>query len=133
MTELDRLRIEWGIALASREKGHSWQAYLDDCRQLRAARGLPMPTAYAKPDARPILPKPAGLDLPLAQAGKGRWSETLIEERLTDYIRDCQSKGIRPRQTHYGGWPLKYPRNGLMEAAGIEPASAAAPHEHLQA
>jgi integrase len=28
---------------------------------------------------------------------------------------------------------LKYPRNRLMEAAGIEPASAAAPAEHLQA
>jgi integrase len=28
---------------------------------------------------------------------------------------------------------LKYPRNRLMEAAGIEPASAAAPTEHLQA
>jgi site-specific recombinase XerD len=28
---------------------------------------------------------------------------------------------------------LKYPRNPAMEAAGIEPASAAAPEEHLQA
>jgi hypothetical protein len=28
---------------------------------------------------------------------------------------------------------LKYPRKRLMEAAGIEPASAAAPAEHLQA
>ena len=28
---------------------------------------------------------------------------------------------------------LKFPRNRVMEAAGIEPASAAAPKEHLQA
>ena len=28
---------------------------------------------------------------------------------------------------------LNYPPNRLMEAAGIEPASAAAPDEHLQA
>jgi len=32
-----------------------------------------------------------------------------------------------------GSSTLKYPRNRVMEAAGIEPASAAAPAEHLQA
>jgi hypothetical protein len=32
-----------------------------------------------------------------------------------------------------GEGTLKFPRNPLMEAAGIEPASAAAPAERLQA
>jgi site-specific recombinase XerD len=38
-----------------------------------------------------------------------------------------------PDQATLGSSTLKYPRNRLMEAAGIEPASAAAPAEHLQA
>jgi site-specific recombinase XerD len=45
-------------------------------------------------------------------------------------IRELQAS---PEWTTLDGATLNYPRNRLMEAAGIEPASAAAPEEHLQA
>jgi hypothetical protein len=97
-----------GIAIELRTK--RWKDYLAECGKLRAARGLAMPTTYAKPNARPELPKPDGLDAP---AGKpvsprkpapGYWTEELIEERLTHYVLACRSKGVRRRQKHYGQW-----------------------------
>lgn len=100
--ELERLRVEWGIAIAN--KTLPWGDYLAECRAHREERGLTMPTTYAKPDARPPLVKPADLEAPPAQPGKGHWSENLIEERLTHYVLDCRSKGGRPRQKHYGQW-----------------------------
>jgi len=46
---------------------------------------------------------------------------------------DARHAQASPEWTTLGGATLKYPRNRLMEAAGIEPASADAPTERLQA
>ena len=45
-------------------------------------------------------------------------------------VRELQASS---EPTTGGEGTLKFPRNPLMEAAGIEPASAAAPAERLQA
>jgi site-specific recombinase XerD len=46
---------------------------------------------------------------------------------------EARNAQASPEWTTLDPATLKYPRNRLVEAAGIEPASAAAPAEHLQA
>jgi hypothetical protein len=54
----------------------------------------------------------------------------MVQARVTDEQYEGQAS---PDWTTLDLQTLKYPRTRLMEAAGIEPASAAAPDERLQA
>jgi site-specific recombinase XerD len=49
------------------------------------------------------------------------------------YTDDLELDDLARALSELAEQTLKYPRNRVMEAAGIEPASAAAPAEHLQA
>jgi integrase len=53
--------------------------------------------------------------------------------RALEDAYEARNAQASPDWTTLDASTLKYPRNRLVEAAGIEPASAAAPAEHLQA
>ncbi len=64
------------------------------------------------------------------------YTDEIELDELADALRraaDARHAQASPDLTTLGGATLKYPRNPAMEAAGIEPASADAPAERLQA
>jgi integrase/recombinase XerD len=64
------------------------------------------------------------------------YTDEIELDELADALRraaDARHAQASPDLTTLGGATLNYPRNRFMEAAGIEPASADAPTERLQA
>jgi hypothetical protein len=104
--ELDRLGKEWGIMIAKRERGKKWQAYLDECRVEREAKGLAMPTARrVRGIAQPTIgPKPGGLQAP-ERGHRHRWTdENMGAQVVTDYVLDCRARSVTPSQDDYREW-----------------------------
>jgi integrase/recombinase XerD len=64
------------------------------------------------------------------------YTDEIELDELADALKlaaEARHAQASPEWTTLGGATLKYPRNRFMEAAGIEPASADAPTERLQA
>ena len=69
-------------------------------------------------------------------AAAGAAPVVVVVERVPQALQDAYSRRnaqASPDWTTLDVASVKFPRNRVMEAAGIEPASAAAPAERLQA
>ena len=75
-----------------------------------------------------------------SKSGSGQTTQQYTDALEADELARVLDAAYRRRQAQAASesatedeGTLKFPRNPLMEAAGIEPASAAAPAERLQA
>jgi hypothetical protein len=113
LTQIERFARDQGFSLAKRERGKSWNRYLDETRAVRAGQGLPMPTDSYSGKTGPPMGSTTFPSAPPYRPRK-RWTEESIIECLAEYLRVLELAGrnakssqrdYTARRREHSGWP----------------------------